>query len=128
MDANTPLWYIVASMALTGVGSGLFQTPNNSALMGSAPLENRGVASGMLATARNIGMVLGVAFSGLLFSLFAGRAGGSGTAALAETAPATFIYAMRLTFVVAACIALGAMAASLTKGRIRERQVSENKA
>ncbi len=128
MQSDTPSWYIVVSMALTGVGSGLFQTPNNSALMGSAPAQNRGVASGMLATARNMGMVLGVAFSGLLFSLFAGRAGGSGTAALAVTSPAAFIYAMRLTFIVAACVALGAMAASLTKGRVRERQASENKA
>ena len=128
MQADTPSWYIMVSMALTGVGSGLFQTPNNSALMGSAPAENRGVASGMLATARNMGMVLGVAFSGLLFSLFAGRAGSTGSAALAEASPVAFVYAMRLTFIVAACVALGAMAASLTKGRVRERQTSENKA
>ncbi len=120
MQLQTPTWYIVVSMALTGVGSGLFQTPNNSALMGSAPPENRGVASGMLATARNMGMVLGVAFSGLLFSLFAGRAGGTGTAALAEASPDVFVLAMRGTFVVAAIVALGAMVASLTKGRIRE--------
>lgn len=128
LQADTPSWYIIMSMALTGVGSGLFQTPNNSALMGSAPAENRGVASGMLATARNIGMVLGVAFSGLLFSLFAGRAGGTGTAELAETSPSAFVYAMRLTFIVAACVALGAMAASLTKGRMHQRQPSTNKA
>lgn len=127
MQMDTPSWYIVVSMALTGVGSGLFQTPNNSALMGSAPLENRGVASGMLATARNMGMVLGVAFSGMLFSLFAGRASGGGSAELAQTNPDAFVYAMRLTFIVAACIALGAMAASFTKGRVKQHQPSEGR-
>ena len=49
---------IILAMAVTGIGSGLFQTPNNSALMNNVPPEHRGVASGMLATARNIGMVL----------------------------------------------------------------------
>jgi len=120
MGVDTPLWYIVMSMAITGLGSGLFQTPNNAALMSSAPGEFRGVASGMLATARNIGMVLGVAFSGLLFSVFSGSASEAATAALAETDPATFVNAMRMTFIVAACVALGAMAASLTKGHTRE--------
>jgi EmrB/QacA subfamily drug resistance transporter len=126
MGMDTPLWYIIVSMAVTGIGSGLFQTPNNSALMGSAPAEFRGVASGMLATARNIGMVLGVAFSGLLFSVFAGGAGESATAALAETSPSTFVSAMRLTFIVAACVAVGAMVASLTKGRTRERKTKDD--
>jgi len=125
MGVDTPLWYIVVSMAVTGIGSGLFQTPNNSALMGSAPAENRGVASSMLATARNIGMVLGVALAGMLFSLFAGGAGESATAALAETDPGTFVTAMRLTFIVAACVAVGAMLASLTKGRTREHKAEE---
>lgn len=124
MGVDTPLWYIVMSMAVTGLGSGLFQTPNNAALMGSAPGEFRGVASGMLATARNIGMVLGVAFSGLLFSVFSGSASEAATAALAETDPAMFVSAMRMTFIVAACVALGAMAASLTKGRTRETKNS----
>jgi MFS family permease len=120
MGVDTPLWYIVMSMAITGLGSGLFQTPNNAALMGSAPGEFRGVASGMLATARNIGMVLGVALAGLLFSVFSGSASEATTAALAETDPVTFVSAMQMTFIVAACVALGAMAASLTKGRTRE--------
>jgi len=126
MDVDTPLWYIVVSMAVAGMGSGLFQTPNNTALMGSAPAEYRGVASGMLATARNIGMVLGVAFSGMLFSLFASGSGESATAALAEANPAAFVAAMRLTFIVATFVAVGAMLASLTKGRTRERKAEES--
>jgi len=57
-------------LALFGFGTGIFQSPNNSAVMGSAPRPYLGVASGILATMRNVGMVLGVAISGaVLYSL-----------------------------------------------------------
>jgi MFS family permease len=51
-------------LALFGLGTGLFQSPNNSAVMGSAPREHLGVVSSLLATARTVGMVLGVAAAG----------------------------------------------------------------
>jgi hypothetical protein len=43
-------------------------SPNNSALMGAAPRNRQGIASGVLATARNVGMVLGVGFAGAVFT------------------------------------------------------------
>lgn len=51
-------------LALFGFGTGIFQPSNNSAVMGSAPRPHLGVASGILATMRNVGMVLGVAAGG----------------------------------------------------------------
>jgi EmrB/QacA subfamily drug resistance transporter len=51
-------------LALFGVGTGLFQSPNNSAVMGSAPREHLGVVSSLLGTSRTVGMVLGVAAAG----------------------------------------------------------------
>ncbi|RZN36367.1 MAG: DHA2 family efflux MFS transporter permease subunit [Methanophagales archaeon ANME-1-THS] len=51
-------------IALFGLGSGLFQSPNNSAVMGSTPRQYLGVGSGILATMRNVGMVLGIATGG----------------------------------------------------------------
>ncbi len=121
LDVDTPNWYIVMAMAVTGFGSGLFQTPNNTALMGSVPSESRGVASGMLATARNMGMVFGVGLSGALFTLFSGRAPAASAEGLSAmiAQKAAFIYALRFTFIVASIIALAAMAASLTKGRVK---------
>lgn len=117
-EVNTANSYIVMSMAVTGFGSGLFQTPNNSAVMSSVPADSRGVASGMLATARNIGMVMGVGLSSALFTMFAGQAPeqAEGLAALIAQ-KASFIYALRLTFIVASFVAIAAMAASLTKGK-----------
>ena len=46
---------------LVGVGVGLFQSPNNSAMMGTAPRERLGVASGLLAMTRNLGQTVGIA-------------------------------------------------------------------
>jgi len=51
-------------LALFGLGTGLFQSPNNSAVMGSTPKRYLGVGSAVLATVRNVGMVLGIAVGG----------------------------------------------------------------
>jgi EmrB/QacA subfamily drug resistance transporter len=51
-------------MALFGLGTGIFQSPNNSAVMGSTPKRYLGVGSGILATMRNVGMALGIATGG----------------------------------------------------------------
>lgn len=53
--------HIVPYLALVGLGSGLFNSPNNSAIMGSAPRNRQGVAGAILAAARNIGFVMGTA-------------------------------------------------------------------
>lgn len=51
-------------LAVCGLGAGIFQSPINSAVMGSAPARFRGVASSILAVTRNIGMVFGIAVAG----------------------------------------------------------------
>ncbi len=61
---QTSYLYIAVVFCITGLGTGIFISPNNSALMGSAPPNRQGIAAGMLATARNVGMVLGVGLSG----------------------------------------------------------------
>ncbi|MBC7186940.1 MAG: MFS transporter [Calditrichaeota bacterium] len=57
---------VALRLALFGLGTGIFQSPNNSAVMGSVPKSRLGTASGVLATMRNVGMVLGVAIAGLV--------------------------------------------------------------
>ena len=120
LNVDTPYWYIVIAMMVSGLGSGLFQTPNNSAVMGHVPPRNRGIASGMLANARNIGMVLGVALSGALFAILSSGAElfTSEGASLTIQQKASFIYAMHYTYLAAVVLALLAMAASLTKGKV----------
>ncbi len=48
-------------LLLIGMGMGLFASPNTSSVMSSVPAENRGVASGMLATLQNSGMLFSMA-------------------------------------------------------------------
>jgi DHA2 family multidrug resistance protein-like MFS transporter len=57
-------------MALTGLGFGFFQTPNNRALMLAAPPERSGAASAMLAMMRVLGMALGSASAAVALGLY----------------------------------------------------------
>ena len=66
--ASTSYTAIAASLLVTGFGIGVFISPNNSALMGSAPKHRQGIAAGLMATARNVGMVLGVGLAGAIFT------------------------------------------------------------
>lgn len=58
---------IMWRMAICGVGFGLFQTPNNRAILGSSPVSRSGSAGGMMSTARLIGQTMGAAFVSLSF-------------------------------------------------------------
>lgn len=60
-------WIIAAAVVVTGLGTSVFSQPNNSTIMGSAPAHQRGVAAGILATARTTGQLLGVAVGGAIY-------------------------------------------------------------
>lgn len=60
-------WQIVPGLLLMGLGAGLFQSPNNSSVMSSVPPNKLGVAGGISALVRNVGMVIGISFSVSLF-------------------------------------------------------------
>ena len=87
---------IVWRMAICGVGFGIFQSPNNRAMMAAAPTRRSGAAGGMLATARLIGQTTGAAGVALIF-----RLQGHG--------------ATNLTLIVAAIVAAVAACVSLTR-------------
>lgn len=93
----TPL-DIVWRMMLCGIGFGLFQSPNNRTLVGTAPKSRSGAASGMLGTARLTGQATGTAFVAMMLARF-------------QTA------GMRPALLTAAIIALIACAISLRRMR-----------
>ena len=68
LGPNSPLWQVGLFMGIVGFGTGAFISPNTSALMGSAPRSQQGVASGVLGTARNLGMVLGIGLAGAILT------------------------------------------------------------
>jgi EmrB/QacA subfamily drug resistance transporter len=67
---------LVLLLGAIGVGLGLFTSPNNAAVMGAAPGQQSGMASGALNMSRGLGTSLGLALTGLVFSV-AGRDGGT---------------------------------------------------
>ncbi len=75
LGAETPWTSVALALAVVGVGTGTFISPNNSALMGAAPRPRQGIAAGILATARNLGMVLGVGVAGAIFTTVLTHAG-----------------------------------------------------
>jgi MFS family permease len=59
----------VGSLVLITAGYALFQAANNTAVMGIAGKDQRGVTSALLALARNLGLVTGASAMGSLFAL-----------------------------------------------------------
>lgn len=65
---------LLVACVVSGVGFGLFQTPNNRAIFFATPPERSGAGGGMQALARNLGQLTGACLMGLLFSLHAPNA------------------------------------------------------
>jgi EmrB/QacA subfamily drug resistance transporter len=78
MQLDTPLWVLSAILALVGLGIGLFTSPNNSSVLGAVGAQRRGVASGILSTARTLGNVLGIGLAGAVYATSLLYSGGSG--------------------------------------------------
>ncbi|HEY9075476.1 MAG TPA: MFS transporter [Anaerolineaceae bacterium] len=98
-ETTTILAYAMC-IAPMGMGMGLFQSPNNSAIMGSAPRERLGVASGLMSITRTMGNTVGIALMGSFWAsrVFAYTPGG---VAAAQQAPITSqVAALHDTFLI----------------------------
>jgi len=69
LGAHPGTFDIAWRMAVCGIGFGLFQSPNNRTIVGSAPRHRSGAAGGMLATARLLGQTTGAVAVGVAFHL-----------------------------------------------------------
>src|SRR6266478_4557011 len=76
LNAQSSDWRIIWPLLVTGVGQGLFMTPNARALMNAAPANEQGESSGLLATGRVLGQSLSVAFAGAIFAGLGGAEAG----------------------------------------------------
>jgi MFS family permease len=66
LPVNFPYWAFALLIAMNGVGSGMFASPNSSSIMGSVPAADRGAASGMRSTFQNSGTAVSI---GVVFTL-----------------------------------------------------------
>jgi len=67
-DLDTGIAAIIPVLILLGVGIGMFQTPNSSMIMGSVPRDRLGTASALMGTLRQVGISLGMALAGALYT------------------------------------------------------------
>jgi EmrB/QacA subfamily drug resistance transporter len=73
LGRNTSLTYVSASLALLGVGFGLFSSPNMNAIMGSVESRHYGIASGSVATMRLLGQMLSMTVTAMTFAMLLGH-------------------------------------------------------
>lgn len=98
MPAHPSVLDICWRMAVCGIGFGFFQAPNLKAIMGSAPPERGGSASGVVATSRLIGQASGAALVAFCFTISSAHGEtlalglGAGFAAAASIASFTRVY------------------------------------
>ena len=59
--------------------------------MGAAPAHRQGIASGVLATARNVGMALGVGLAGAVFTTVLAHHGGGDPAVVAGVQASLYV-------------------------------------
>lgn len=68
-DADSSILSYVMAIVPYGLGVGIFQSPNNSIIMGAAPSNQLGIASGLLSLSRILGQTVGVPIVGSIFAL-----------------------------------------------------------
>ncbi len=120
--AQTSLLEIILWQMIMGFGSGMFNSPNNNAIMGAVPANKRGVASGTRVMMNNAGSVVSIALafaitaSGMtpkaMQALFAGIQVGSEGIFIN-----TFIQDLRIAFYISLFISLTAAVLSFMRGK-----------
>ncbi len=98
LQLDTSVWgYILRTFPL-GLGVGAFQATNNTAVMGAVPQKRLGIASGLLALSRNLGVTTGVPLVGSLFTAFTLAMTGTKSMDIRSATPPAISAAFNTTF------------------------------
>jgi EmrB/QacA subfamily drug resistance transporter len=110
-------WILPALLlACTGVGQGFFNTPNQTAIIGSVPREYRGFATGLVQMVFGLGSLLGISLGGALLTVMFRHYSGIPDATPTAEAPGPFVAAMNTTYAVCFVVMSLALLASLLRG------------
>ena len=122
LQAHSPYWQSMLWLGLVGIGSGMFNSPNTAAMMGTVPTNRRGIAAGARMMLQNTGAVISIAFvlaiitaavpKSVLFKIFSGLASG-----LSEAQLQPFIQNMHAALWVLAATSLLGAGVSLLRPR-----------
>jgi MFS family permease len=117
INENTSIAYIIACLVFLGFGFALFSSPNTNAVMSSIERKDYGVASAMLGTMRQVGMMLSMGITTTVFNLVIGQV------EITSEHSLTFITSAHIIFLISTILCSSAIFASLARGNIRENSV-----
>src|SRR4051812_21242965 len=118
LEPQSAYWQSTLWLLLVGVGSGMFNSPNTAAMMGTVPPHRRGIAAGARTMLQNTGAVISIAFvlaiitaavpKDVLFKIFSGLASGLSDAKLEPFIANmhTALWVLAATSVVGAAVSL----------------------
>jgi MFS family permease len=122
LQVDTPIWLLAVWQLIIGAGSGLFVSPNTSAVMGVVPPEKRGMGAGIRMMLTQTGFVISIALSiGLvasavdpqvLLTIFSGTQIGAGAIDMGP-----FISALHIAFGVGVVASLLGAVVSASRGK-----------
>ncbi|GIP10703.1 MFS transporter [Paenibacillus macerans] len=116
LHGSSPIFLVGVWIGMLGLGSGLFQSPNNSLVMSKVPRTQLGIAGSINSLVRNVGMVVGITVATTtLFGVMSSLAGQRVTG-LVPGRPDLFLSGMHVVFMTSATICL--VAAVLTGWRL----------
>jgi EmrB/QacA subfamily drug resistance transporter len=130
LEPQSAYWQSSLWLLLVGIGSGMFNSPNTAAMMGTVPTHRRGIAAGARTMLQNTGAVISIAFvlaivtaavpKHTLFRIFSGLAQGLSDAKLAP-----FIANMHTALWVLAATSLAGAFVSLLRPRHGEVEAAD---
>ncbi len=113
LNPHTPLWLLMADLALLGIGFALFSSPNSNAVMSSVEKKFYGIASSTLGTMRLTGQAVSMAIVTLLLAIYVGNV------ELSRADTALLVRGVKVSFTIFTFICFGGIFASLARGNVR---------
>lgn len=111
IQEHSSLLMIIMVLVFLGLGFGLFATSNTAAIIGSVGPKNYGFASGLLASMRNMGMLVSMAIVSIVLGLFMDNQ------PLSIYNKGAFIFSMRVSFITFSVLSVFGILFSLGRGR-----------
>jgi predicted MFS family arabinose efflux permease len=112
LEQNTPIPFVLVGLAVLGFGFALFSSPNTNAVMSCVHKRFFGVASAILATMRQVGMMFSMGIAMLIFAVVIGRV---------EISPeyyAVYVSSVKIAFMIFSALCFFGIFASLARGEV----------
>jgi EmrB/QacA subfamily drug resistance transporter len=121
VGVHSSFWRMLPGFMLGGLGMSFVMTPMSAAVMGAAPVDKAGVASGVLNTFRQVGVALGIAIMGAIITNREAAALRAGI-----DPPHAFVHGLTFGMRVSAAICFGAaIAAALLVRKYRHAEQAQ---